>query len=215
MKICAISDTHSKHRLIDISLIPADTDLLIHAGDITWTGEYNILADFNAWLEKLSWIEHKVVIAGNHDRSLEKQPGLAQGILTNAIYLCDSMVDIEGLRIYGSAWTPQFGRNWAFMAERGKDIARFWRCLAEGQVKPDILLTHGPPHGILDTVYSGEQAGCEELAKAVAIVKPKLHVFGHIHEGYGRIEKDGTLFVNAATVDEHYRPTNPPQIITL
>lgn len=216
MKICAISDTHGKHRMIDLGLIPADVDMLVHTGDMTWTGEYDVLADFNEWLQELSWIEHKIVIGGNHDKSLERQRGLAQAILSNASYLEDDLIEIDGFKIYGSPWAPRFG-NWGFYADRGLEMAKKWRHLTSGQVKPDILLTHTPPYGILDMVDSGQNVGCEELAKAIRIVNPKLHVFGHIHEGYGRYREraDSTIFVNAAICDGKYRPLNKPQIITL
>jgi Icc-related predicted phosphoesterase len=214
MKIVAISDTHGKHRAIDLKLIPADTDMLIHAGDMTWTGEYDILADFNSWLDRISWVKHKIVIGGNHDQTLERNRGLAQTILSNAHYLEDDMIEIDGLTIYGSPWAPRFG-NWGFYADRGPEMAKKWRHLTSGQVKPDILLTHTPPYGILDQVSVDEHVGCEELIKAVAIVRPRLHIFGHIHEGYGRYRVDKTLFVNAAICDGSYNPINKPQVITL
>ena len=213
MKIVAISDTHTKHRLIDRDDIPIDTDILLHAGDITWNGEYSVLDDFNEWLGHLSWIEHKIVIAGNHDLSLQSNPTLAESYLTNATYLRDSSINIDGIEIYGSPWCPRFGA-WAFYDDRGEDMAKHWVKMVEGY-KPDILMTHGPAYGTLDLVPGGIHAGCEELAKAIAIAKPKLHVCGHIHEGYGQVQVGDTLHVNASTVNRSYMVVHKPQIIEI
>ena len=53
----------------------------------------------------------------------------------------------------------------------------------------DILVTHGPPQGFHDEVdeaYSGPQnVGCPHLRRAIERIRPRLHVFGHIHEGHG------------------------------
>lgn len=212
IKIVAISDTHSYHRRLQIP----ECDLLVHAGDITFNGEYRVLADFNSWLGTLSQCKRIVCIAGNHDRSLEQNPGLTRGLLSHAVYLQDQSAEIEGLLIYGSPWCPRFG-DWSFYDDRGPAMARHWIALKDGHIKPDVLVTHGPPHGILDLVDRGEHVGCEELMIAVNIAKPKIHIFGHVHDGYGRYRSaiDTTLFVNASTCNESYQPMNPPQIITI
>jgi len=86
----------------------------------------------------------------------------------------------------------------------------------------DILITHGPPNGILDLVPRkgwDENTGCEELRKKVeeiaAFGRLKLHVFGHIHCGYGTAEEFGMKFVNASNCDEAYRPSQPAIAIDL
>jgi Icc-related predicted phosphoesterase len=114
---------------------------------------------------------------------------------------------VLGLKIYGSPITPRF-YNWAFMADRGNDIAGWWAAIPDDT---DILVTHGPPHGIGDLVR-GRHTGCLELLKRVHEVKPTLHVFGHIHEGYGiyQSEEMETIFANAAHMDGDYSPVNPP-----
>lgn len=126
-------------------------------------------------------------------------------------YLLDDSDTIDELKIWGSPWTPEF-YDWHFMKKRGEELREVWRKIPEDT---DILVTHGPPFGILDKNAMGEPCGCEELAKAVERIKPKLHVFGHIHGGYGRMERtwaDGskTIFVNAAHMDEDYEPENEP-----
>lgn len=130
------------------------------------------------------------------------------------MYLRNSAIDIEGVRFYGSPWQPRF-MHWAFNLSRGEDLRRKWDFIPEDT---DVLVTHGPPHGRLDLVPRDragifENTGCEELLLAVKRIRPKLHVFGHIHEGYGVTRESGTTFVNACVCDAAYRPVNPAVII--
>ncbi|PWY95550.1 hypothetical protein BO94DRAFT_552442 [Aspergillus sclerotioniger CBS 115572] len=98
------------------------------------------------------------------------------------------------LRVYASPYTPEFC-EWAFGYERGED--RF-NSPGVGPVNPvpdypgvDIMVTHGPPYGILDQVVPGHvSVGCEHLYRAVKRARPRLHVFGHIHEGHGAVRKE-------------------------
>ena len=218
MRIVCVSDTHGHHA----GLAVPDGDLLIHAGDATMAGRPEELDQFDAWLGTLPH-RHKVVIAGNHDRLFEDQPEEARRHITNALYLQDAEHVVEGLRIWGSPWQPWF-LSWAFNLKRGAPLRAKWALIPPGI---DVLVTHGPPHKIRDRVKGamaqglnialghGPNVGCEELREAVRRVRPRLHVFGHIHEGYGREEADGTLFVNASTCDEDYRPVNPPVVVDL
>jgi len=208
MKIICISDTHGAHRSVSIP----DGDLLLHAGDLTNRGELEQVADFNDWLGGLPHA-HKVVIAGNHDFCFENKHRVkAEALLTNATYLFDRSVEIEGLTLYGSPWQPWFG-GWAFNRKRGADIAEVWEQIPD---ETDILITHGPPAGILDLCVHGEGAGCKELLYAVEALRPRLHVFGHIHEAYGEVQagqqpgQSGTTFVNASIMTFQYEPTNAP-----
>ena len=155
--------------------------------------------------------KHKVVIAGNHDLSFHFQPHLTTGILTNANYLQDSSVNIEGVNFHGSPWTPKFGFGWAFNAEEEdmKDIA-------ESMPREiDVLITHGPPHGIGDLCLSGDRAGCPSLLDAAKDRQPLLYVFGHIHEGRGCAKICDTFYVNATNVDFNYRLVHDPVIFDL
>jgi predicted phosphohydrolase len=174
------------------------------------SGRPEEIARFDAWLAGLPH-RHKVVIAGNHDFLFEGEPERARRLLPSAIYLRDEGVELDGFRFWGSPWQPWF-HDWAFNLPRGPALAAKWALIP---ARTDVLLTHGPPHGILDRTVAGEPVGCEELTLALARVRPRLHVFGHIHEAYGRLERDGTLFVNASNLDVHYRPVQAPVVIEL
>jgi Icc-related predicted phosphoesterase len=128
------------------------------------------------------------------------------------------MAEIGGLKIYGAPWQPRF-YDWAFNLNRGVELAEKWRLIPDDI---DVLITHGPPHGILDEVpgkFGYENVGCEELRRRIEEIsingKLKLHVFGHIHCGYGRAERFGVKFVNAAGCDETYEPVQPPISVEL
>ena len=192
MKIICISDTHNQHE----NLIVPDGDLLIHAGDITSTGDKEDLIKFNNWFGNLPH-KYKIVIAGNHDFYCETHPEETHQILSNAIYLNDSGVTIEGLNIWGSPISPTF-HHWAFMKNRGEDIRKHWEMIPENT---DILITHCPPFGILDKTDSGKNEGCEDLLAFIQTkIKPQLHVFGHIHEAYGQTQISDTQYINASVV---------------
>lgn len=191
MRIVCVSDTHGGHR--DLVMPPGD--LLIHAGDITRRGELETVRDFNDWLGSLNHLyHHKVVICGNHDFAFQERPHAARSLITNAVYLEDGGVTVGGLTVYGSPWQPWFG-GWAFNLERGPALAAAWAKIPDGT---DVLITHGPPAGILDRTNRGELVGCRDLFDRVWEVRPRLHVFGHIHEAAGRADIDGTTFVNAS-----------------
>ncbi len=205
MRIVCISDTHDKHAALDIP----DGDVLVHAGDITGRGRREQIVAFDAWLGGLPH-RHKVVIAGNHDFGLERDPS-NRAWFAHATYLLDEEVTLDGVRFYGSPWQPRFF-DWAFNLDRGAPLREVW---AKIPVGVDVLITHGPPYGILDRTARGEAVGCEELRAAVARVRPRLHVFGHIHEAYGQLELDGTRFVNASACDLSYAPVQPPIVVDL
>ncbi|MGD9630786.1 MAG: metallophosphatase domain-containing protein [Pyrinomonadaceae bacterium] len=214
MRIVCISDTHNCNEKIDVP----DGDLLIHAGDATTVGTVEQLRAFNRWFAGLPH-ESKIFVAGNHDWLFEKDNELARRLLDPSIaYLQDSTTEIDGLKIYGSPWQPRFF-DWAFNLNRGPEMAAKWAMIPDDI---DILITHGPPHGILDLVPRkgwDENTGCEELRKRVeqiaALGRLKLHVFGHIHCGHGVHEEFGVKFVNASNCDEQYNPVQPPIVIDL
>ncbi|HEX9927372.1 MAG TPA: metallophosphatase domain-containing protein [Pyrinomonadaceae bacterium] len=213
-RIVLLSDTHNCNEQISVP----DGDVLIHAGDATNRGQLDEIVVFNEWFSGLPH-EHKIFVAGNHDWLFEKCPKYAQSLVAkNIIYLQDSAVEIEGLKFYGSPWQPRFF-DWAFNLNRGSELAEKWKLIPDDT---DVLITHGPPNGILDAVSRGnwiENTGCEELIKRIeeiaAFGKLKIHVFGHIHCGYGEAEKFGVRFVNASNCDEDYLPTNMPIVVDL
>ncbi len=206
-KIVCLSDTHNCNEKISVP----DGDILIHSGDATITGTAQEIRRFNSWFSGLPH-KHKILVAGNHDWLFETDPERAQDLLhPGIIYLQDSAVRIEGLKIYGSPWQPRFF-EWAFQMDRGARMAEKWKLIPDGL---DILITHGPPSGILDRTPNGDLAGCEELREKVAQARPKVHIFGHIHHGYGVKEAFGVKFINASNCDEDYIPTNLPIIFEL
>ena len=206
-RLVLISDTHSLHS--EIPSIP-EGDILIHAGDLTSRGKLNELPEVRAFFDSLPH-QHKIVICGNHDFCFEHESQAARARLSNVTYLEDAGTVVDGLKIYGSPWQPWF-HDWAFNLPRGEPLRRVW---AQIPSDTDILITHGPPAGILDTVESGLQVGCEDLLARVTEINPKLHVFGHIHEAYGIKIQGHTTFVNASICDIHYRPINAPIVIDL
>ena len=208
MKLVCISDTHSLHR--HIPEIP-DGDVLIHAGDSLGQGTLDNIEELNDWLGSLPH-RHKIVIAGNHDWAFQDEPEQARQLLSNAIYLEDSGVEIDGVRFWGSPWTPTF-MNWAFMLDRGQPLHDAW-ALIPGNT--DVLITHGPPLGFGDTeLAGGRNVGCEDLLERIDELSLQAHVFGHIHEGYGVYQRRGARLVNASTCTERYEPINPPVVIEL
>jgi len=207
VRLVAVSDTHGH---LPAHAVP-DGDVLIHAGDLTRMGTLEQIAAAGAWLRSLPHRD-KIVIAGNHDFAFEREPAAALAAFGEGFtYLLDAGVTIAGVRFWGSPWQPQFF-DWAFNLDRGAPLAEKW-ALVPGDT--DVLITHGPPQGILDRTAGGDAAGCADLLARVAAVRPRAHVFGHIHEAAGVVERDGTTFVNASICDLRYRPVNPPRVLDL
>jgi len=180
MKIVAISDTHNEHARIDLP----EGDMIIHAGDSCTGGTAREFYNFYKWFKSLDY-KYKIFVAGNHDGYLwDQDPPPAEGVY----YLRDNFVVIEGLKIYGSPWTSVYG-DWWFMKE-DYELTRYWNGIPHDT---DILVTHSPIYGIND--YN---LGSNSLADRVKHVDLKLHVCGHIHEGYGVTVKDNITYVNAA-----------------
>lgn len=205
MKIVFISDTHTKHHQIEVP----EGDLLIHAGDFSSRGYVPEVEDFFNWYRDQPH-PHKVVIAGNHDFLAEKNPEKFRSLVPeNVIYLEDSGTTIEGIHIWGSPITPWF-YNWAFNRYRGDKIRPHWDLIPDNT---DIIITHGPPFGILDKTARGEAVGCRELLAKTEKVKPRIHVFGHIHEAYGEQKQHGTHFINASTLNLQYKVAHQPVIV--
>lgn len=180
-------------------------DVLIICGDLTARDTKDEYDKFILWLNELPY-RCKIVIAGNHDGLIEK--GITIGNDQDIHYLCDSGVEFDGLKIWGSPYTPTF-EKWYFMRDRGKEIKKHWDLIPSDI---DILVTHGPPYGIFDETIDEIHVGCEDLRLAVqGRVKPRIHCFGHIHECGGNMtEIDGVTYVNCSYIDERYRPVNSP-----
>ncbi|MBX7219371.1 MAG: metallophosphatase domain-containing protein [Blastocatellia bacterium] len=201
MRLVAISDTHSKHGQLEI---PAG-DVLIHAGDFTRIGSLDDIAEFNRWLGTLPH-RHKIIIAGNHDWGFQLAPEPARMLITNAMYLQDSGATVAGVRFWGSPWQPWF-MDWAFNLKYPAELREKWDLIP---ADTEVLITHGPPLGFGDRTMNGHAAGCGELLAAIRRIRPKVHICGHIHEGYGAVTHQGTAFINASSCDFHYQAINPP-----
>lgn len=191
--------------------LPAQADMIIHAGDISLRGYEHEVESFLKWYSALPY-KYKVLISGNHDFLFEKEREKAKVLLEkypDVIYLEDSLIEIEGLKIWGSPIQPWF-HSWAFNRYRGDDIKKHWDLIPNDI---DILVTHGPPAGIRDLTMNGDPVGCEDLMNKIKEIPTlKLHVFGHIHEHAGYELKDGVHYVNACVVNLRYQLQNVPKI---
>jgi len=206
MKIVCLSDTHGFHRKVRVP----PGDLLIHAGDFTWLSKSQPeILDFNAWLGELPH-RCKIVIPGNHEFAFEETPRLSR-VISNALFLVDEVVEVCGFRVWGSPLTTLYGG--AFGRSAAADRARIYSGIPQGT---DILVTHGPPFGVLDRPRGTDRnEGCRELLAAVRRIQPRLHIFGHIHGGYGTHSENGTVFVNAALCGESECIEYQPIVIDL
>jgi Icc-related predicted phosphoesterase len=214
MKIVCISDTHSYHRKLSLP----EGDVLIHAGDMTFRGEADAQLDFITWLNEQPH-RHKVIIAGNHDKSLDSCDWDYDADLIRKLsnkkgifYLKNNHVLLDGVLFYGSPYTPSFGIGWAFNMSR-RELHDNWQQIPD---TTDVLITHGPRESVLDKPFGrGQSVGDIELGLRMDIIKTKLHVFGHIHGSYGETESNGTKYVNASSVDEAYRLVNKPIVVEI
>jgi Icc-related predicted phosphoesterase len=226
-RLVFVSDTHTMQGQLTQAIIAAKADILVHCGDATGTGKISEVGDFSDWCEMLlrkSYVKHVVMIAGNHDLLFDhghkvvrndwpSGPESCRARLEDAgvVYLQDDEATVAGLRFYGVPWTPRFF-DWAFQIDTpGQDEEIFGRV----PENIDVLLTHGPARGIRDLVPRGELVGSPALLRALDRVRPRIHAFGHIHEGYGMTLRNGTLCINASTCTGNYKPTNPPIVVDL
>lgn len=209
MKLWHISDTHGLHEQLRV---PDGIDIVVHSGDASnWKDPYRNESELRAFIEWFAAlpIPTKIFVPGNHDTSLEK------GLITRAsiedlginLLLNEERV-IGGLRFWGSPTTPRYG-DWAYMKDRGT-INRTWEHIPEGI---DVLITHGPPYGVLDATYDHhnkvELVGCSALRKRVAKVPPRFMLFGHVHStkdirnaGTRTVGGLPTLFSNGSCCDD-------------
>lgn len=184
-------------------------DIILHAGDFSKRGTEEQIRDFFDWFSRLDY-RYRICIAGNHDFLAEREPMKFRRLIPdNCIYLENSGTIVEGIRIWGSPITPWF-YDWAFNRHRGAEINPYWAAIPDNT---QILITHGPPSGILDRTFRGQEVGCLDLMERVKTIQPKLHLFGHIHEAAGTVEKDGVLFANASVLNLNYEPENEPLVV--
>lgn len=228
MRIWLFSDPHGKHRELTV---PEDIDMAICAGDMGTYKNPNLckkdLHNGLEWFNNLDQIDFKIYVPGNHDTALEAElihPTQYKWIdILNHEY-----AEFDGIKIFGSPYTPSFGVNWAYNAwsDEKHEIDWSWKNKnTYPMIEPlwedipedlDILITHGPPHGILDRCADGYRAGCKHLMERINEVKPKIHVFGHIHEDGGKSEAyPDTTFYNASVLDLRYQHNNNGHVIEI
>ena len=210
MKIWHISDTHTYHGLLKV---PEDIDMVIHSGDATnprdpYASEQEML-NFISWFGSLP-IKHKVFVAGNHDLCIERNLITKIDFMKNGIvYLENDYAEVEGLKIWGSPFTPTFGQGWAFNKKRSA-LHDIWKEIPDDV---DIVVVHGPPKGILDLAYHQlnciEFCGDEALRKRMYLLNPKLCLFGHIHNnediinaGTMKLSNHDTIYSNGSVVTD-------------
>jgi hypothetical protein len=179
------------------------------------------IQEFCKWFNSLDNYDNKIFIAGNHDWGFQKRPNESKEII-NSYKWIDYLQDEEtGLqigdgpmvKIYGSPWQPEF-HNWAFNLPRnGWELEQKWNDIP---INTDILITHGPAQGYLDTSgppWNEPMLGCELLVERIKEIKPKIHLCGHIHGGYGYMFDGDTHFINASVLNERYDYVNKPLTI--
>jgi len=204
-RIVALSDTHGIHDKLKYPV--PDGDILIHCGDFCIHGVESDVEWFGTVFNKLPH-KHKIIIAGNHDWFFEKN---SNEIIEQA--LNNSGVTIESLKFWGSPVTPEF-YNWAFNRQRGEEIKKHWDLIPNDT---DVLITHGPPYNICDNTLDRpidyaitKHVGCYDLLAATKRVKPRLHLFGHIHyDGGKHLVQDDITYANVCVVNEVYQACKP------
>ena len=220
MKICVISDTHNQHLEFEMpgNELP-EADAIIHCGD--FSNSQSQMEYFIRWYSHLPY-KYKILIAGNHDIALEEEDFLENFKqlchTSGVIFLHDSGVDIEGIKIWGAPWSNEFG-NWAFM-RNDIELDRYWQKIPDDT---QVLITHGPAKSMGDKVrqiYGREKShhvGSTTLRMRLDKL-PKLthHFYGHIHEDFGE-HHSGSKFIsyNASNWDYYETGIKYPQVFNL
>lgn len=197
MRILHLSDTHGCHRRI--SDLP-EADVLAHSGDFCMVGSEQEVFDFLNWFCDLPY-RHKIFICGNHDVCLYGAD--IDGLDDNVHYLCNSGIEIDGLKFYG---VPMF------MGDCISD--RQSRNYAKIPSDTDILITHSPAYGILD-LDDNINYGSEEILDRLTALNLKAHLFGHIHAQHGMKSLNGTIFSNGAIMNSDYTNLLPFNVIAV
>lgn len=206
MKLVVLSDNHSNY-----DFETPEGDVLIHCGDFSYQGKPLEIMNFIDWFKQQPH-KHKIWVPGNHELSLEDFPYNIEVIEqeTGAICIHNKEYMINRIKFFGSAMTPNF-RDWAFMHNK-KQAQRYW---SHAPYRVDVLITHGPPKGILSNNLEGEDCGCPYLRQYVDRTKPKIHCFGHLHESYGHKKISNTDFYNVSVLNRAYKLENQPTIMEI
>ena len=185
MKILQISDTHNRHR--QLTNLPA-ADVIVHCGDFADNGTKEEVLDFLNWFIDLPY-PYKLFVTGNHDLCLREAENI-QNLPDNVFFLQDRGVTIEGVKFFGIA----YDHSESFIPEG-----------------TDVVITHEPPITILDE-SAGRNWGNIPLLNRIKEVKPRYHLFGHVHDGYGITKQNGIVFSNASVLDDQYRLCHSPKL---
>ena len=212
MRIVATSDLHGFQPTFP------DGDVLIIAGDILASNSVLEAYCLDAWITSklIKQFANIILIAGNHDILFEwynPPPSWLLPVINDKQinYLLDEGVIIDGVKFWGSPYTPRF-LDWAFMCD-GASIKKHWDKIP---TDTNVLITHGPPYNRLDYIEKKkEHAGCPFLRQTIELIMPQMHIFGHIHEGYGVAHWNGTSYYNVSYCNEDYKGVNPPVIIDI
>jgi len=216
------------HGLLTKEMVPP-CDVLVIAGDyapnFASRGEVDdarkqlewVKNNFNPLLRSLD-VQKVILCAGNHEwlHYVDEVKRTARHAL-EAVYLEDQAYEFEGVKFYASPYQSWF-YDWAFNFNRLDPVSgypeakKIWSKIPDGV---DVLITHGPPLNIRDQCRDGRRVGCPILRDRVLQIKPKLHVFGHIHGGYGAEDVEGIRFGNVSLCDEEYKPANPIQVFEI
>lgn len=212
-RITFISDTHNLHNRLD--LVPGG--VLCHCGDFTLRGTHQEIKDFSKWwIAQAAKFSHTILIPGNHDGMVEKlDRSDIKDLFTpyrNQHYLVDDGIWINGISFWGSPWCPC--SYWKVAAYGCPVLSQDWMNIP---INVDVLLTHVPSKGVLDTTYGGDHPGCERLLDKLKTIDYKIHAFGHIHEARGTEQHPitGQLSINAAICDLNYNPVNAPIVVEI
>ena len=197
MRILHLSDTHNQHnRLVDLP----NADTIVHSGDFSFAGSVDEAIVFIEWFTSLPY-KYKIFVAGNHDDCLYEAN--LEGLRDNCFYLCNSCITIENVNFHGM---PLFMDDFV--------SGDYDRNLRKIPANTDVLITHQPPHGILDFA-SNIHYGDVLLLQKILEIKPTYHLFGHIHDAYGIVANKHTTFVNASVVDENYQLSNKSVLLEI
>jgi predicted phosphohydrolase len=208
-KVVALSDLHGflpKVPPCELCLIAGDVcPVTNHGLDFQ---EHWLRTKFDRWLAEIP-AERVIGIAGNHDFVFEHRPHI-RGAIRNWVYLQDSGTMFRGLKVWGTPWQPRFG-DWAFNLDE-PELAEKWAAIPDDT---DILVVHGPPFGHGDLTIDGHHAGSPSLGRRLEQIKPKLAVYGHIHEGRGihcpRADSPASeVWANVSIMNERYEPVHLP-----
>ncbi len=207
MRLVAVADTHNKHT----ELAVPEGDLFVHAGDLTLYGSLEELSAALAWIG--GWPHrYKIVVAGNHDRAFQYHPEAARALVPDGVvYLEGSGAEVAGLRVWGGPWTARVRRTlWAFELSSSERASQ-WASIPE---ETELLITHIPAAGILDSVDRHQRAGCPALlARLTELPALRAHVAGHLHGGRGATVHQGVHYLNAACFGADYRKDLRPSLV--